>query len=238
MKSKIYFLNKAVNKTIVLLILEFICVIAPVVILGKYFNFPDILRQPAALVFDKFRSNETIVIISYHIFILSSLLFVPLSYYLQRVLFQTKSNIWKNMLIGFGITTTIFQTIGFIRWIFIMPFLTDEYFSNSTNKETILFIYDVLNTFLGKSVGEHLGFIAMGFWTIALGNMLLKHRNLKNIIGYFGFLIGLLLIISTLEQFGGKYSTLFGNINFIANSLWSVWLIIIALRINKLKLNN
>ncbi len=78
----------------------------------------------------------------------------------------------------------------------------------------------MLNRYAGMSVGEHLGFIAMGFWTICLGSILMKHPKFELWVGYFGIPIGLLLIASTAEHFGGAFASIFGILNFLANTLW------------------
>ena len=220
--------------TIFLLLAMIVTVIVPVSILGANFNFPDVLRHPAASAFALFKQNQTIIIIGYYIFLISSLLFIPLSYFLYKSLFQAKNKVALNMLVGFGITTAIFQCLGFVRWIFVMPYLTENYYSNPNKKETIELIYETLNRFLGMSVGEHLGFIAMGFWTICLGTIILRHNKFYNWISYSGITIGVFLIISTAEHFGGKYAALFGTFNFLANTLWSIWLAILAFFIFKI----
>jgi hypothetical protein len=71
----------------------------------------------------------------------------------------------------------------------------------------------------------------MGSWTICLGIIILKHAKCYNWIGLSGICIGLLLIISVAEHFGGGKAPLFGKINFIANTAWTVWILVIALMI-------
>ena len=131
--------NNVINLkiTISLLLAMIVTVIVPVSILGANFNFPDILRQPAASAFALFKQNQAIIIFGYYIFLISSLLFIPLSYFLYKSLFQSRNKLALNMLVGFGITTAIFQCIGFVRWIFVMPYLTENYYSNPNKKETI-----------------------------------------------------------------------------------------------------
>jgi Domain of unknown function (DUF4386) len=227
--------NKLQNLAIFLLIAMMVTVTAPVIILGANFNFPDILRQPAANAFKLFRENQTIIVIGYYIFLLSSLLFIPLTIVLQKVLFQTKNKTALNLFVGFGLATAIFQCIGFVRWIFVMPFLTESYFNNPESQKTIIIIYEMLNRYAGMSIGEHLGFLVMGCWTICLGLMLLKHPRFNKWIGYVGLAIGFLLIVSILEHFGGALSSIYANINMIANTLWTIWLIVIAVFIYRMK---
>ncbi len=227
--------NKLQNLAIILLLTMMVTVTAPVIILGATFNFPDILRQPAENAFKLFRENQTIIVFGYYIFLLSSLLFIPLTIVLQKVLFQTKSKTALNLFVGFGLATAIFQCIGFVRWIFVMPFLTESYFNNHESQKTITIIYEMLNRYAGMSIGEHLGFLVMGCWTICLGLMLLKHPKFNKWMGYTGLAIGFLLIVSILEHFGGMLASTFADLNMIANTLWTIWLIVIAVFIYRMK---
>lgn len=229
--------TKNQNLAIIFLITMIITVVVPVSILGAKFDFPDILRQPAANAFALFKQNQSSIVFGYYIFLISSLLFIPLSYLLQRILFQTQNKVALNMLVGLGITTAIFQCIGFVRWIFVMPFLTENYYKNPENQKTIELIYETLNRFLGMSVGEHLGFIAMGLWTICLGCILLEHPKFKLWVAFPGIPIGAMLIISLGEHFGGDFASVFGKFNFLANTLWSIWLAVIAFFIFKIRTN-
>ena len=229
--------NKLAYITIILLILEIITVTAPVVILRSTFDFPDILRKPAKDAFELFKQNESYIILGYYIFVISSLLFIPMSYFLKQVYSLSTNKIALEFLAGLGIATTIFQTLGFIRWIFVMPFLTENYFNNPENEKPIALIYETLNRFAGMSVGEHLGFIAMGSWVICLGIIILNHPNCSKWLGFTGILIGFLLIISVLEHFGGKLASIWGQVNFLSNTVFTFWLLWLSLSIWKLNKN-
>lgn len=227
--------NKLQELSVLLLLAMVVTITAPVIILGASFNFPSILREPAAAAFALFRENQTIIIFGYYIFLLSSLLFIPLTLVLQKVLFQTKSKTALNLFAGFGLATAIFQCIGFVRWIFVMPFLTKSYFDKPESQQTITIIYEMLNRYAGMSIGEHLGFLVMGFWTICLGLILLQHPSFNKWIGVIGVIIGVWLIASILEHFGGLFSSIFADINMAANTLWTLWLLLIAVFIFRIK---
>lgn len=209
-----------------LILAECVMVIAPVVILGEFFNFPAILRQPAADVFALFRQNATPVVIGYYTFLLSSLLYVPLSYTLAGFLAKEKS-IGRRALIGLGLLTAVFQAIGFVRWIFTMPYLTETYYEHPELRGSVTVVYEMLNHYAGMSIGEHLGFIAMGFWTIVLSSLILQ-SSLKRWLGYLGVFIGVIIILSIGEHFGGQYAPVCAQLNLVGNTLWSLWLLIIA----------
>jgi hypothetical protein len=237
MDNKKTFTKININYSIIFLLLEIITVTIPVIILGGKFNFPDILRKSAIEAFTLFRQNQHYIVVGYYIFLISSLLYIPLSYSLQNTLKETNNNIAHKVLVGLGITTTIFQTIGFIRWVFVMPFLTESYFAANLNKNSITLIYETLNRFAGMSIGEHLGFLAMGSWTICLALIIIGIPKYKKWIGYAGIIIGTLIIISTGEHFGGKSASLFAFINLLGNTLFTFWLAVILFYIFKFSKN-
>ena len=226
-------ITKTPNKTlsIFLLVAEAVTVTIPVIILGAKFDFPDILRQPASKAFELFQANQSSVVFGYYIFLVSSLIYIPLSYSLKETLFKPNLKPLLGLLTGLGITTAIFQAIGFVRWIFTMPLLTEQYFANPESKATVTLIYDFVNRYAGMSIGEHLGFLAMGSWTLVLSSILIYHSGFKKILGYFGLLIGSSLIISVLEHFGGNNTGFFGTLNFLANTVFTFWILGIAIAI-------
>ena len=225
--------NKTNNKalSIFLLVAEAITVTVPVIILGAKFDFPDILRQPASKAFELFQANQSSIVLGYYIFLISSLIYIPLSYSLRETLFKPNLKPLWGLLTGLGITTAIFQAIGFVRWIFTMPLLTERYFAEPQSKATLTLVYDFVNRYAGMSIGEHLGFIAMGSWTLVLSAILICHSGFKKTLGYLGLLIGSGLIISVLEHFGGSNTAFFGTLNFLANTVFTFWILGIAIAI-------
>lgn len=216
-------------RTIGLIIAEIITVLVPFFILGAYFDFPTILRKPAAEAFALFRQNQHVIVPAYYTFTISGLLYLPLTYWLSVVLQTSNSKLQQNIFIGLGITTAIFQAIGFCRWIFVMPFLTTQFFEQPDNQATITLIYEILNRYAGMSIGEHLGFIAMGFWTITLGVIIYYHIEFRKWVGITGIIIGGLILLSVMEHFGGSDAPFFAMLNVLANVLWIFWLIIVSI---------
>jgi Domain of unknown function (DUF4386) len=222
MKNQL-FLNQKYT-ALALVMAEIVAVVVPVILLGKYFQFPDILRAPAAKAFDLFRENKRIIVPSYYLFMISGLLFVPLSYYLEHI-FSEKNALLIRLFLASGVLTAVFQVIGFSRWVFLMPFLTNQYFEEVESQKTISLIYETFNRYAGITIGEHLGFIVMGFWTILLALL----QPLKKWLKWSGMAIGFLLIISVLEHFGGESAAFFGILNFLANTFWSFWLLAVGI---------
>ncbi|MCE2995467.1 MAG: DUF4386 domain-containing protein [Cyclobacteriaceae bacterium] len=223
-------MNKKLNILIgILLIVELIAQLFPIAVLGSHFEFPDILRQPASVALKLFHQNQAIIVPAYYAFMASSILYLPITALIKtRVQSFPNDQLWIGLFQFSGIATAIFQVIGLCRWILVVPFLSDAYFDKNTSdsiKPMIELIYETLNHYAGMTIGEHLGFIAMGCWTIALTKVIELGRWLQ----VTGQLIGFLLIAPTIEQFGGTAAPLFGVLNFIANTFWTVWILLLSI---------
>lgn len=213
-----------------LLILEALTVTTAVIILGKYFHFPDVLRQPAHVAFELFKAHGEMVRPGYYAFLISALIYIPLSISLKnKFLLHQGNKTMADMLLATGVATAIFQSVGFVRWIFIMPYLTGTYFRNPEHRVVAAVIYETMNRYAGLSIGEHLGFLAMGSWTLILAAFLSKDDGLRKWLGFTGMLIGALMLISVLEHFGGANAASFGFLNFLANAAWTVWITALAI---------
>lgn len=232
-ENNLFKFNKILS--IILLVIEAVTVTVPVIILGSQFNFPDILREPAAKAFELFRLNQTSIVLGYYIFLMSAIIYIPLSYSLKVSLFKPNLNQLFGLLTGFGITTAIFQSIGFIRWIFVVPYLSNLYYTQPESQSIAIILYDFINKYAGMSIGEHLGFIAMGSWVLVLASILICHGGAKRILGYIGLIIGIMLNVSIAEHFGGSNASFFGTINFAANTMFTFWIIAIAITIGMSK---
>ena len=106
-----------------------------------------------------------------------------------------------------GVITGIVQVLGFIRWVFLAPALITMYFDPSASqatKDAILVVQEAFNRYGGVAVGEHLGWMFNGLWIVLLGLYIARNHGyfLKPWMGYMTMSLGLLLLISSAEQFG------------------------------------
>ncbi len=200
--------------------------------LAAVFEFPDVLRLPAAEVIPRFLAQESTIVTCYYLFLWSSLLYIPLSYWLAHALDQDQGrpSLASQLLIGTGIGTAILQVIGFVRWVFWMPYLAHQWQDNPATRPMTESLYELMNRYAGQSIGEHLGFILMAVWTVVLG-YILSHQTTKwgRALGFVGITLGLMIMVSTAENFGGPKAPIYGLINLIANIGWSVWAVALGI---------
>lgn len=227
--NRSFLVSKPTYRVAALLALaEVVTVLVPVVQLGQYFEFPDILRRPAAYGLALFLKNQAHIVPAYYAFMVSGLLFIPLSYALSAVLRPKGSPGLRQTLTGTGVATAVFQAIGFGRWLFVMPFLAEQYARQPDQRPTIALLYETLNRYAGMTIGEHLGFLAMGLWTTLLASLFVQTGVVNRWFAGLGVPIGAGLVLSVGEHFGGTSAEWYAALNFAANTAWSVWMLALS----------
>ncbi len=91
--------------------------------------------------------------------------------------------------------------------------------------------FAVLHRYLGVGVGEHLGYLATGLWTILLAISIATGTVAPVWLAIAGAVIGVALLIGTLEFVGPNEPAgweLAGTIVPIAYIAWSIWLIVLG----------
>lgn len=213
-----------------LFVLEFFLATVPFFVLSAVFEFPDILREGADKVLPLFAQNQSVIVPTYYVFMLSSVLLIPLALLLRRVLVGAGTvSVLLDIATIFGVTAGITQFLGFVRWPFMMPYLAQTYLDPSSSPATraaVSVVYESFNRYAGMAIGEHLGWLFLGLWLVTVSAAL--YGRLNRWLGGAALLLGVCFLVSIGEQFGGSAAPLFATVSFAANTLWSFWLILAA----------
>jgi Domain of unknown function (DUF4386) len=198
-------------------------------LLGKRFEYPDILRRPTSEVLERFRAGGSGLILLWWTFMLSGLLLIAAAVLLGQLL-------------GFGVivpvATTIgvlagfVQMLGLLRWVYVVPGLARAYTDPSAGadqKEVTAAIFRALHQYLGVGVGEHLGYLLTGLWSLLVGIAVIGDGTaLPTWLGWPGIVIGAGLVVGSAE-FLGPYEErgwrLAGTAIPVLYIAWSVWLL-------------
>jgi hypothetical protein len=89
-------------------------------------------------------------------------------------------------------------------------------------------VFDSFHRYLGVGVGECLGYLFTGAWTVLVGVAVLQSNTFDLRLALPGIVIGLLLVTGSLEFLGPFEATGWkpaGAIVPIAYVGWSVWLV-------------
>jgi hypothetical protein len=133
-----------------------------------------------------------------------------------------------------GASAALVQALGLVRWPFAVPDLARRYVeapggpAGDGTRDTIRVVFATLNRLLGVGVGEHLGYLLTGLWTLLVAASILATAVLPAWLGMLGVPIGVALLVGTLEFVGPNERNgwaLAGAVVPIAYIAWSLWLV-------------
>lgn len=78
---------------------------------------------------------------------------------------------------AFGVLAGAFQTLGWIRWPFAAPQLARTYLDPATPEDTraaAAASYDLINSYAGGALGEHLGWLFQAGWGIGIALLIAR----------------------------------------------------------------
>ncbi len=201
-------------------------------VLGAAFDFPDILRLPAAEVLTKFNENPAAIRAAYYAFSWSSLLLIPLAVLLRRAL-RAGGRDEGSLAVAaaLGLAAGLTQLLGFIRWTIFVPFLADAYADPATTpatRDALAVAYEFANRYLGMTIGEHLGWLFQGIWVVVLGVVLLRRQGALRWLGWVGLVIASTLLVGSLEQFQLGAEETLAILTSLGSTAFPFWLIGVA----------
>lgn len=197
------------------------------VLLQVQFEYPDILRQPTDDVLRKFQAGGPALIATWYVLTLTALLFVPLAVMLHQVLAQRSTPAYLWIASAFGVIAGVVQTLGFVRWPFLVPHLADVYLTTTSTPEraAAAIVFEAFHRYAGVALGEHLGFLCTALWTILIALALRSSAQFKLWISPVGVLLAVGIGLGLLEPIGWEPA---GTINAISYLLWAVWLMVVG----------
>jgi Domain of unknown function (DUF4386) len=203
-------------------------------LLARLFDYPDILRSPTEEVLSRFQAGGVRLKLLWYGFMLTAVLLAPLAVLLGQVLARDGLAIVPTATVV-GVLAAVVQFLGLARWPFLVPALArtyDDPASSEATREATVVVFESFHRYLGVAIGECLGYLFTGAWTVLVGVAMLQSSAFEPWLGWPGIAIGLLLVAGSLEfvgRFEEKGWTLAGAIVPIAYIAWSLWLVIAGL---------
>ena len=189
------------------------------------FEYPDILRQPAGDVLEKFSAGGIGLTVNWYAMLFSAMAFIPMVVLLHP--FLAHENAWFMPLATvFGLLAGMVQMLGFARWPFLVPTLAAAYLDPSASeatRETVGAVFAAFNHYAGAGVGEHLGYIFTSLWSILAGAAMLRSPRFRSWLAWMGIVAGIGILLGALEPAGLPLASL---INAMAYIVWAVWLVL------------
>ena len=137
-------------------------------LLGRLFEYPAVLRQPVGVVLSRFHAGGLRLKLTWYGFTLTAVLLAPLAVLLGQVLARDELEIVP-VATTIGVLAAVVQFLGLARWPFLVPALARTYEdpeSTAATREATAVVFDSFNRYLGVAVGECLGYLLTGAWTV------------------------------------------------------------------------
>ncbi len=221
-----------------LLITGAIGVFIPYTILTIIFDYPDILRQDAAIILTKFHDGGSRLIWTWFAFAIIGIPLLP-AYILIGQKLENKAPLIR-IATTIGIIGLIVQMIGLLRWTFVVPVLSDT-FVDTSDQETraaATVAFKTIHQFGGVILGEHLGQLFTIIWTILISVSFASLKLFPKWVHILGFVSSFVYLLAQAELFATVMPgfPVWDPAGFIGSSLWLIWLIIIGVKFLNIKL--
>lgn len=187
------------------------------------FSYPAILRKPTAEILERFTAGGTGLVLLWWGFAMSAVAFIPVAVLAGGLV---ADETLRTAVITVGVIAGVVQALGLLRWVFLVPHLARE---SAAGKDVDL-VFQSFHRYLGVAVGEHLGYLTTGAFTILLAVGAWAVLPLWLTIP--GILIGAMLVVGALE-FVGPFERdgwkVAGVLVPVGYTLWSVWLLVMGI---------
>jgi hypothetical protein len=199
--------------------------------LGRAFDYPNILRREPDEILRRFAAGGSGLLLRWQALLVSALAMLPLVALLAVAVAPSPALTVLSIVIG--ALAALVQAVGLVRWPFAVPELARRYVGAegadaAATRHTIELIFATVDRLMGVGIGEHLGYLLTGFWTLLVAASILSTGVLPGWLGLIGLPIGIALLIGTLEFVGPNEKDgwpLAGTIVPIAYVAWSLWLV-------------
>lgn len=197
-------------------------------LLGKRFDYPDILRRPAEDVLARFRAGGASLILLWWAFMLSGLILIA-----AVVLLGQSLGFWGivPLAVTIGVLAGLVQMLGLLRWVYLVPSLArtvGEPTAGAAQREASLAVFRAMHQYLGVGVGEHLGYLLTGTWSVLVGIAIAGRDVIPSWLGWVGVVVGAGLILGSAEFLGPNEEhgwRLAGAAIPVLYIVWSIWLL-------------
>src|SRR3954471_18843397 len=156
---------------------------AAATVLSSTFDWPDILREPAAVVLPAFVAGGPNLVWTWFATAWTyALLAVPILL-LPAVLGRRNDAVLRAATLV-GAASVLLSLIGFLRWVFVVPPLARSYATGDPiTQAAVAAAWTAQHQFGGALLGEHLGQLLAIGWSLTLSVIILRSRVLPRWLG-------------------------------------------------------
>lgn len=189
------------------------------------FSYPGILREPTAVILSRFTAGGSGLILLWWGFAMSAVAFIPVAVLTGSLV---ADETLRTAVVTVGVLAGLVQALGLLRWVFLVPHLARESVAGADPK-TIDLVFQSFHRYLGVAVGEHLGYLFTGGFTILLSvgawAALPLWLTIPGIVVGAMLVVGALEFVGPFEREGWKVAGILVPVGYL---LWSVWALAIG----------
>ena len=165
-------------------------------VLSSTFNWPDILREPAAVVLPQFAAGGPGLVWTWFATAWTyAILTVPIL--LLPAALRRRDDAALRVATWVGATSVVLSLIGFLRWVFVVPALAQSYVTgNATTQAAADAAWTAQHQFGGALLGEHLGQLMAIGWSATVSVVILRTRALPRWLGLAGLIVSALYLLN------------------------------------------
>jgi len=198
--------------------------------LAASFDYPDILRRPTHEILSRFREGGTRLVLWWWAFALTAVAMAPLAVLVALAL-DGASDSLRVLGASVGVLAAMVQFLGLVRWPFLVPLLARldaDPDASPARREAVDVVFQAFHRYLGVGVGEHLGYLFTGAWTVLVGVALTESSIAPTWVGIPGIVVGAVLVLCSLEfvgpaeRDGWRLAAVLTPLTYVA---WSLWLL-------------
>jgi Domain of unknown function (DUF4386) len=201
-------------------------------LLARRFDYPEILRRPADEILERFHAGGPSLIVLWWMFMLSGLLLIPAGVLLGQALGFTGV---VPLAVAIGVLAGFAQMLGLLRWVYLVPSLArmnaDPALDRGQRVANIA-VFQAMHQYLGVGIGEHLGYLFTGIWSILIGVAIVRGELIPSWMGWVGIVIGAGVTIGSVEFLGPNQERgwkLAGAAIPVLYVAWSLWLLALGI---------
>ena len=201
------------------------------------FDYPDILRLPAAEILTKFQAGGSSLIYTWLAFAWVGLPMLLGAIMLKRILADENAPFLETAT-TLGVIGFIVQVVGLLRWVFVVPVLarifTDPT-TDSVTKAALPLVFSAVHQYGGVILGEHLGQFLIILWMSMLSGILYKSKRFSKWVAYLGWIASAVYILAQTELLATAIPSfpVIGWAGLCGSLLWLVWMIVVGVYLVK-----
>jgi hypothetical protein len=165
-------------------------------VLSSTFNWPDVLREPAAVVLPEFVGGGNSLIWTWFATAWTyAILAVPIL--LLPAALGRREDAALRVATWVGATSVVLSLIGFLRWVFVVPALAQSYVEgDSATQAAAGAAWTAQHQFGGALLGEHLGQLMAIGWSATVSIIILRTRTLPRWLGLAGLAVSAVYLLN------------------------------------------